>query len=100
MSIPSNKRSVKPRRYDSKRRRAQAAQTRQDVLKASLDTFMERGDTGTTMNAVASAAAVAVETIYRAFGSKAALFNAVVEAANAGGAPPVEVPGAQRSAVR
>ncbi len=100
MSIPSNKRSVKPRRYDSKRRRAQAAQTRQDVLKASLDTFMERGYTGTTMNAVARAAAVAVETIYRAFGSKAALFTAVVEAAIAGGATRAEVPVEQRPAIR
>ncbi len=101
MSIPPNKRGVKARRrYDSTRRRAQAAQTRQDVIKASLDTFMERGYTGTTMNAVARAAAVAVETIYRAFGSKAALFTAVVEAAIAGGAARAEVPVEQRPAIR
>ena len=101
MSLPPNKERVKPRRrYDSTRRRAQAAQTRLDVLRSSLDSFLERGYTGTTMNAVAAAAGVAVETIYRAFGSKAALFKAVVEAAIAGGAARAEVPVEQRPAIR
>ena len=101
MSIPPNKDGVKPRRrYDSTRRQAQAAQTRLDVLKSSLDSFLERGYTGTTMNAVAAAAGVAVETIYRAFGSKAALFKAVVEAAIAGGAARAKVPVEQRPAIR
>lgn len=101
MSIPANRRDVKPRRrYNSTRRRAQAAQTRLDVLRASLDSFLERGYTGTTMHAVAAAASVAVETIYRAFGSKAALFKAVVEAAIAGGAARAKVPVEQRPAIR
>ena len=101
MSIPPNKKSVKPRRrYDSTRRQAQAAQTRMDVLRSSLDSFLERGYTGTTMAAVAAAAGVAVETIYRAFGSKAALFKAVVEAAIAGGAARAEVPVERRPAIR
>jgi TetR/AcrR family transcriptional regulator, regulator of autoinduction and epiphytic fitness len=78
--------SVKPRRrYDSRRRQEQAAQTRRDIVVAAGALFRERGYAGTTMPRIASEAGVVVETIYRAFGSKAALFTAVVEAAVAGG---------------
>jgi AcrR family transcriptional regulator len=77
---------VKPRRrYDSSRRQAQAAQTRQDILDAAHQLFLERGYAGTTLAAIAQAAGVVVETIYRAYGSKAELFKAVVRAAVAGG---------------
>jgi AcrR family transcriptional regulator len=74
-----------PRRYDSTRRRAQAAQTRRDIVRAARELFLERGFAGTTLAGVAAAAEVAVETIYRAFDGKAGLFRAVVEDAVAGG---------------
>lgn len=67
------------RRYDSTRRRAQAAQTRRDILDAARDLFLESGFGATTLMNVAAAAGVAVETIYRAFDGKAGLFRAVVE---------------------
>jgi AcrR family transcriptional regulator len=101
MSIPTNSGDVKPRRrYDSTRRQAQAAQTRQDIVAAALDLFLQRGYAATTMASTAQAAGVVVETIYRAFGGKAALFKAVVEAAVAGGAARAAVPPEQRPAVR
>jgi AcrR family transcriptional regulator len=101
MSIPPNVRRVKPpRRYDSTRRRAQAAQTRHDILKAALQLFLEGGYAGTTINDVAAAAGVAVETIYRGFGSKAALFKGVIEAAIAGGAARAAIPPEERPVVR
>src|SRR6266545_3219858 len=101
MSIPSNTEDVKPRRrYDSTRRQAQAAQTRQDIIAAALQLFLQQGYAATTMAGIAQAAGVVVETIYRAFGSKAALFKAVVEAAVAGGAARAAVPPEQRPAVR
>src|SRR5881409_3337360 len=101
MSIPPNGRHVKPpRRYDSTRRRAQAAQTRQDILKAALQLFLEGGYAGTTINDVAAAAGVAVETIYRGFGSKAALFKGLMEAAIAGGAARAAIPPEERPVVR
>ena len=57
---------VKPRRrYDSRRRRAQATQTRQDILSAARIVFLERGYTGATMATIARTADVVVETIYR-----------------------------------
>ena len=101
MSIPSNTEDVKPRRrYDSTRRQAQAAQTRQDIIAAALQLFLQQGYAATTMAGIAQAAGVVVETIYRAFGSKAALFKAVVEAAVAGGTARAAVPPEQRPAVR
>ncbi|HSL75975.1 MAG TPA: helix-turn-helix domain-containing protein [Candidatus Limnocylindrales bacterium] len=92
---------VKPRRrYDSTRRQAQAAQTRQDILGAAGRLFRERGYAATPMPLIASEAGVVVETIYRAFGSKGGLFKAVVEAALAGGASRAEVPVEERPAIR
>jgi AcrR family transcriptional regulator len=91
---------VKPRRrYDSSRRQAQAAQTRQDILDAAHQLFLERGYAGTTLAAIATAAGVVVETVYRAYGSKAELFKAVVRAAVAGGANRAQVPVEQRPAI-
>jgi AcrR family transcriptional regulator len=92
---------VKPRRrYDATRRQAQAAQTRQDILAAAHELFLEHGYARTTLTGIAQAAGVVVETIYRAFGSKAALFKAVVEAAVAGGAARAAVPVEQRPAIQ
>jgi AcrR family transcriptional regulator len=93
--------NVKPRRrYDSRRRQTQAAQTRRDILAAAHDAFVERGYTGATLAGIAQAAGVVVETVYRAFGSKAALFKAVVEAAVAGGAARAEVAPDERRAIQ
>lgn len=92
---------VKTRRtYDSRRRQQQAERTRQDIVDAAHALFVERGYVGTTMTAIAEAAEVAVETIYRGFGSKAALFEAVVEAAVAGGAQRASRPVEERPAIR
>jgi AcrR family transcriptional regulator len=92
---------VKPRRrYDARRRQAQAARTRQDILAAARTVFEQQGYAGATVRNVAQAADVVVETIYRAFGSKAGLFKAVIRAAVAGGAARAEVPVEQRPAIQ
>jgi AcrR family transcriptional regulator len=92
---------VKPRRrYDARRRQAQATQTRQDILAAARGIFLEHGYTGATVASIARAADVVVETIYRSFGSKAGLFKAVIRAAVAGGAARAEVPVEQRPAIQ
>jgi AcrR family transcriptional regulator len=92
--------SVKPRRrYQSARRAAQAAQTRRDIVTAAGLLFRERGY-GVPLAEIASQAGVVVETVYRVFGSKAALFRAVVEALLAGGAGRGEVPVGERPAIR
>ncbi|MGA7988138.1 MAG: helix-turn-helix domain-containing protein [Candidatus Dormiibacterota bacterium] len=92
--------SVKPRRrYQSPRRAAQAAQTRRDIVTAAGRLFRERGY-GVPLAEIASEAGVVVETVYRIFGSKAALFRSAVEALLAGGAGRDEIPVEERPAIR
>jgi AcrR family transcriptional regulator len=92
---------VKPRRaYRSTKRAEQVALTRRDILATAGVLFREHGYAAVSMPAIASEAGVAVETIYRAFGSKAGLFSAVVDAAVAGGASRADTPVENRPAIR
>jgi AcrR family transcriptional regulator len=59
------------RRYDSPRRREQAAATRQAILEAAERLFAERGYVGTSVAEIAQAAGVALKTVYAVFGTKA-----------------------------
>jgi AcrR family transcriptional regulator len=52
------------------------------------------------MPSIAQEAGVVVETVYRIFGSKAALFRAVMEAVLAGGSARADVPVEERPAIR
>jgi AcrR family transcriptional regulator len=62
---------VKPkRRYDSPRRREQAAATRTAILEAAQRLFEQHGYTATTMAAIAAAAGVSLKTVYVAFETK------------------------------
>lgn len=91
---------VKPRRaYDSSRRRAQAEQTRRDIVIAAGALFRDRGY-GVSMPEIAAEAGVVVETVYRTFGTKAGLFRAVVEALLAGGVDRAQRPVEERAAIR
>jgi AcrR family transcriptional regulator len=65
------------RTYDSSRRQEQARQTRQRVLQAAHDLFVEQGYGRTTIADVASAAGVSPETIYATFRNKATLLHHV-----------------------
>lgn len=91
---------VKRRSYQSPRRVRQAAETRTEILSAAGVRFRESGYAAVSMAAIATKADVAVETIYRVFGTKAALFSAVVEAAVAGGAARADTPVEARPAIR
>jgi AcrR family transcriptional regulator len=65
------------RRYDSTRRREQAAATRLEILEAAQRLFERDGYTATTMAAVAAEAGVALKTVYLAFETKAGLLRAL-----------------------
>lgn len=65
------------RRYDSPRRRAQAAATRRDILEAAQQLFEQRGYGSTTMDAIAAQAGVALKTVYVAFETKSGLLRAL-----------------------
>lgn len=91
--------AVKPRRrYDSTRRQEQAGENRRAILDAARRMFLERGYAATTVSAIAAAAGVSVETVYKAFGNKPGLVKAVVDVAIVGDDEPV--PMLQRDRVR
>jgi AcrR family transcriptional regulator len=80
--------SVKPkRRYDSARRAEQARQTRAAIIDAAQRLFLRDGFAATTTASIAAEAEVAVETIYKAFGSKPGLVRAICDTALAGEGP-------------
>jgi len=82
MAEPVKSSSV--RDYPRRRQRAQA--TRNRVLDAARALFIDRGYVATTIDAIATVADVAPETIYAAFGTKRAVLGAIVDLAIAGGA--------------
>src|ERR671937_2765734 len=68
---------VKTRRYDSPRRREQAAATRREILEAAQRLFENQGYVATTMAAIAAEAGVALKTVYVAFETKSGLLRAL-----------------------
>jgi AcrR family transcriptional regulator len=72
-------------------RRDRAKATRRKIIDTAYRLFCENGYPPTTMDAIAGAADVAVQTVYYVFRTKAALLREVIESAAAGehDAPPV-----------
>ncbi len=68
---------VKTRRYDSPRRRAQAAATRREILEAAQRLFEQRGYAATTIAAIAAEAGVALKTVYVTFETKSGVLRAL-----------------------
>ena len=65
------------RSYDASGRQARAQETRQRVIDVAHDLFIRHGYGRTTIADIARSADVSVETIYSAFGNKAALLRKV-----------------------
>jgi AcrR family transcriptional regulator len=86
------------RSYDASRRREQARARRLAVVLAARDLFERDGFRLTTIAAVAARAGVSAASIYKGFGSKAALAKAVFDITVAGDDEPVPV--ADRPAMR
>lgn len=80
--------TTQSRAYRSPRRQAQAEATRVAIVRAAARLFAERGYAGTTMQAVADEAGVAVESVYKA-GSKAQLLRRAHDEAVAGDDRPI-----------
>jgi AcrR family transcriptional regulator len=72
------------------RRADKAEATRRRVVDAAIGLFVERGYHSTTIESIAEAADVSVETIYKRFGSKAGLLKAARDAAVADAPEPAE----------
>jgi AcrR family transcriptional regulator len=85
---------VKTRRYDVSGRRAAARKRRDDILSAARELMLQRGYAATTIGAIATAAGVSPETIYKAFGDKPGVVRALYRKALEGAG---DEPAEQRS---
>jgi AcrR family transcriptional regulator len=81
---------VTTRRYRSETRAQQAGRTRERILEAAHELFLEEGFAKTTINAVAERASVAAETVYATYRSKPRLLGEVIRAAVTRGEEPKE----------
>jgi AcrR family transcriptional regulator len=79
------------RTYNSSRRRLQAETRRARILAAAEHLFLRDGYAATTVAALAAAADVSPETVFKTFGGKAGLVRAIQQAA-LGGTDPVPAP--------
>jgi AcrR family transcriptional regulator len=79
------------RRYDSSLRKEQASHTRLRVLDSAQKLFAERGYAASTVEAIAKAAQVAVDTVYAAFGSKRGVLKALLDVRVGGDDAPIDL---------
>ena len=86
--------AVKGRRYDASRRRAEAERTRGRVLDVAQRMLLDGGYGRTSVSAIARAAGVSVELVYKVCGGKAGLVREIVKRALLGQGP---VPAEARS---
>ena len=75
------------RRYDSARRQEAAQERRAAVVEAASRLFMREGFSGTTIARIAENAGVSEEMVYKVFGNKIALVQAIRDKALAGEGP-------------
>jgi AcrR family transcriptional regulator len=91
--------NVKPRSYRSPLREQQARETRRRIRDAADELFRERGYAATSMDDIAERAGVARQTVFSAFGSKAAVLKEAIDVRLVGDDEPVAIaerPEAQR----
>jgi AcrR family transcriptional regulator len=71
---------VKPGRpYEGAARQARTRRTREAVIKAARDLFVERGYVGTTIEAISDRSDTPQPTVYRLFSSKLGILKAVLD---------------------
>lgn len=82
---------ARSRSYDARRRQEAAGQSRKRVLAESRTLFLAHGYGRTTIAAIAHAAGVSKESVYKGFGGKPGLVRAIYEQSLLGaGGPPAE----------
>lgn len=88
--MPDTTGSSRGRRpYRSSVRSERALQTRRRVVTAATTSFLEGGYAATTLIAIAAAAGVSADTVYKVFGSKIALLKEVLDVVIGGDDDPV-----------
>ena len=86
------------RPYDNRRRAEQALLSQRRILEAAHQELVNKGYADTTIGGVAEAAGVSAQTVYKAFGSKAALAKRVYDVTLVGDEEPV--PLAERAEIQ
>jgi AcrR family transcriptional regulator len=82
---------ARSRRYDARRRQEAAEESRKRVLAESRALFLAHGYGRTTIAAIAHAAGVSKESVYKGFGGKPGLVRAIYEQSMLGaGGPPAQ----------
>jgi len=82
-------RGRKKRKYDSTRRKAQSFETQMQIVESARKLFIERGYSGTSIDAIAKNATVAPETVYSIFGNKKTILTRVVDVSVVGDGEPI-----------
>ena len=80
---------VKRRSYDTARRQARSAETRQRILAAAQDLILVNGYRATKVAAIAARAGVNVDTVYQLVGRKPLILRELIEQAISGTDHPV-----------
>jgi len=95
MSVEQSPEQVNARRaYNSNRRRERSRDTHNALLDAASKRFLANGYTATTIDSIASDAAVSAATIYKTYGGKSGIVRALCQRALGGQGP---IPAEQRS---
>src|SRR4051812_21363138 len=86
-----NRKKSGSRRYDATRRRATASLTREAIIEAATARFLRDGYSATTVANIAADVGVSDHTIYKTFGGKPGLIEAIrARALHGAGAVPAE----------
>lgn len=75
---------VKRRSYDASERQTQSAETRQRVIDAARELFLDRGYRATTVAAIAAGAGVHPDSVYALVGRKPVVLRELIEQALSG----------------
>jgi TetR/AcrR family transcriptional regulator, regulator of autoinduction and epiphytic fitness len=82
---------VKRRTYDNSRREAGARETRQRIVAAGRELFVDLGYPATTFAAIAGRAGMSVQTVYAHFPAKRDVLKEVIDQAVAGDDEPLSI---------
>ena len=85
------KQKATKRKYDSSRRRAQARETKMQIVEAARALFVERGYVGATIEAIAEQAGVSQETVYVIFKNKRNILAFLLDISIGGDDQPLSV---------
>lgn len=90
--MTKSSRPVNRQAYRSPLRNAQAAATREAIIRAAAALFVDRGFGATSIDAVAEAAGVGRATVFTSVGGKAVLLRAAYDVALVGDDEPIPLP--------